>query len=144
MSTTQPIRSKQLLHDFKDYYLTKQPNSRNYTLILIGLNTALRINDILHLTWGDVYCTEHSRFYTHLLITEKKTEKETTYLYLVTECKYDESNGVYIVVTSAQKTFTVKFSGEEGSKTAEITEVVEEEQPEESEQQPVEEQELAA
>ena len=57
MSTTQPIRSKQLLHDFKDYYLTKQPNSRNYTLILIGLNTALRINDILHLTWGDVYCT---------------------------------------------------------------------------------------
>lgn len=75
MSTTQPIRSKQLLHDFKEYYLTKQPNSRNYTLILIGLNTALRINDILHLTWGDVYCTEHSRFYTHLLITEKKTEK---------------------------------------------------------------------
>ena len=80
MSTTQPIRSKQLLHDFKEYYLTKQPNSRNYTLILIGLNTALRINDILHLTWGDVYCTEHSRFYTHLLITEKKTEKETRIL----------------------------------------------------------------
>ena len=24
MSTTQPIRSKQLLHDFKEYYLTKQ------------------------------------------------------------------------------------------------------------------------
>ena len=43
MSTTQPIRSKQFLHDFKDYYLTKQPNFRNYTLILIGLNTALRI-----------------------------------------------------------------------------------------------------
>ncbi len=80
MSTTQPIRSKQLLYDFKNYYLTEQPNSRNYTLILIGLNTALRINDILHLTWGDVYCTEHSRFYTHLLITEKKTEKETRIL----------------------------------------------------------------
>lgn len=80
MSTTQPIRSKQLLHDFKDYYLIKQPNFRNYTLILIGLNTALRINDILHLTWGDVYCTEHRRFYTHLLITEKKTGKETRIL----------------------------------------------------------------
>ena len=40
MSTTQPIRSKQLLHDFKEYYLTKQPNSRNYTLILIGLSLA--------------------------------------------------------------------------------------------------------
>lgn len=80
MSTTQPIRNKQLLHDFKEYYLTKQPNSRNYTLILIGLNTALRINDILHLTWGNVYCAECSRFYTHLLITEKKTGKETRIL----------------------------------------------------------------
>ena len=80
MSTTQPIRSKQLLHDFKDYYLTKQSHFRNYTLILIGLNTALRINDILHLTWGNVYCSECSRFYTHLLITEKKTGKETRIL----------------------------------------------------------------
>ena len=69
MSTTQPIRSKQLLHDFKDYYLTKQPNSRNYTLILIGLNTALRIND----KSGEMSI---SRFYTHLLITEKKRKKK--------------------------------------------------------------------
>ena len=45
-----------------------------------GLNTALRINDILHLTWGNVYCSECSRFYTHLLITEKKTGKETRIL----------------------------------------------------------------
>ena len=65
MSTTQPIRSKQLLHDFKNYYLTEQPEFRNYTIILIGLNTALRINDILHITWGDVYCGERRRFYTH-------------------------------------------------------------------------------
>ena len=80
MSTTQPIRSKQLLHDFKEYYLTKQSHSRNYTLIMMVQNTTLRINDILHLTWGNVYCTEHRRFYTHLLITEKKTEKETRIL----------------------------------------------------------------
>ena len=80
MSTTQPIRSKQLLHDFKNYYLTELPNFRNYTLILIGLNTALRINDILHLTWGDIYCAERRHFYTHLLVTEKKTGKETRIL----------------------------------------------------------------
>ena len=59
MSTTQPIRSKQLLHDFKNYYLTEQPEFRNYTIILIGLNTALRINDILHIT---------SVSYTHLTL----------------------------------------------------------------------------
>ena len=80
MSTTQPIRNKQLLHDFKNYYLTERPSIRNYTLILIGLNTALRINDILHLTWGDVYCAERRHCYTHLLITEKKTGKETRIL----------------------------------------------------------------
>ena len=80
MSTTQPIRSKQLLHDFKNYYLTEQPEFRNYTIILIGLNTALRINDILHITWGDVYCGERRRFYTHLLITEKKKGKENRIL----------------------------------------------------------------
>ena len=44
MSTTQPIRSKQLLHDFKDYYLIKQPNFRNYTLILIAVSTTFFIS----------------------------------------------------------------------------------------------------
>ena len=77
MSTTQPIRSKHLLHDFKNYYLTVHPDFRSYTLILVGLNTALRISDILHLTWGDIYCAKRNCFYTHLLITEKKTGKET-------------------------------------------------------------------
>ena len=80
MSTTQPIRSKQLLQDFKNYYVTEQPNFRNHTIIMIGLNTALRINDILHLTWGDVYSAEHNHFYTHLLLTERKTGKETRIL----------------------------------------------------------------
>ena len=80
MSTTQPIRNKQLLQNFKNYYLTGHPDLRNYTLILIGLNTALRINDILHLTWGDLYSPELGRFHTHLLITEKKTGKETRIL----------------------------------------------------------------
>ena len=77
-------------------------------------------------------------------VKDEETENETTYLYLITESVYDDVAGVYKVKNSAGKTFTVKISGEEGSKTAEITEVVEEEQPEESEQQPVEEQELAA
>lgn len=79
-----------------------------------------------------------------ITVKEEETENETTYLYLITESVYDDVAGVYTVKNSAGKTFTVKISGEEGSKTAEITEVVEEEQPEESEQQPVEEQELAA
>lgn len=80
MSTTQPIRNKQLLQNFKNYYLTEHTNFRNYTLIILGLNTALRIGDILHLTWGDVYCAEQDCFHAHLIVTEKKTGKETKIL----------------------------------------------------------------
>ena len=41
MSTTEPIRDKQKLQEFKNYYLNEKPSLRNYTLIIIGLNTAL-------------------------------------------------------------------------------------------------------
>ena len=47
MSTTQPIRDTALLHEFKDFYLEKEKNIRNYALCIMGLNTALRITDIL-------------------------------------------------------------------------------------------------
>ncbi len=78
MSTTQPIRDKELLEQFKNYYLNKNINLRNYTLIIIGLNTALRINDILHLTWDTVYDGENVR--EHIVIKERKTGKENRVL----------------------------------------------------------------
>ena len=40
MSTTEPIRDKQKLLDFKNYYLNEKLNLRNYTIIILGLNTA--------------------------------------------------------------------------------------------------------
>lgn len=51
MGTTQPIRDPRQLSQFINYYATTQPNQRNYTLIVIGLHTALRISDILTLQW---------------------------------------------------------------------------------------------
>ena len=76
MSTTQPIRDKELLQNFKTYYLTQAPHPRNYTLIMLGLNTALRINDILHLTWEMVYNQDSHQFRTHIQLKEQKTGKE--------------------------------------------------------------------
>ena len=74
MSTTQPIRNRETLYDFKNYYLTTQPNLRNYALIVVGLNTALRINDLLHLTWEKVYL--NGKIKDHIFVIEKKTGKE--------------------------------------------------------------------
>jgi len=76
MNVTQPIRNRQSLEYFKDYYRYRNCNSRNYTLIITGLNTALRINDILGLTWGNVYDFKKKRFKKHLEIQEQKTKKQ--------------------------------------------------------------------
>lgn len=75
MSTTQPIRNKEQLKKFKNFYKGQQYGVRNSTLIAIGLNTALRISDILSLTYKDIY-TENGEPHTHIVIREQKTGKE--------------------------------------------------------------------
>lgn len=80
MGRTQPIRNKKCLEDFKNYYGSEHLNRRNYTLIVMGLNTALRISDILSLTWGDVYFFAEKRFKSHIEITEQKTGKQNVIL----------------------------------------------------------------
>ena len=49
------------------------PNRRNYCLIVMGLNTALRISDLRKLKWDNVYNFEHHAFRSHFLINEQKT-----------------------------------------------------------------------
>lgn len=73
MSTTEPIRQREMLLKFKNFYMEKEPNIRNYVLIIVGLNTALRINDLLHLKWTDIYTNGVMR--NHLYVTEQKTGK---------------------------------------------------------------------
>lgn len=75
MSTTQPIKDKTSLEAFKNYYLLQKPNPRNHTLIVLGLNTALRISDILQLQWMDIYNEKSSQMREHLEVKEKKTGK---------------------------------------------------------------------
>ena len=55
MGTTQPIRNRQELQNFSSYYKQVKPHLRNYTLVVLGLNTALRISDLLNLRWRSVY-----------------------------------------------------------------------------------------
>ena len=75
MSTTQPIKNTDKLKLFEEYYKQIKPNDRNYTMIVIGLNTALRISDILHLTYGDVFYFQKQEWKKHIVIKEQKTGK---------------------------------------------------------------------
>ena len=73
MSTTEPIRDRKSLKKFKDYYRTQKPDPRNYALVVLGLNTALRISDILNLTYDMVYHNGEVR--KHIVVKERKTGK---------------------------------------------------------------------
>ena len=54
MSTSQPLKKKEDIQKLKDYFYTKK-QYRNYALICLGLNTALRISDMLQLKWKDAF-----------------------------------------------------------------------------------------
>lgn len=76
MSTTQPIKNEIKLEKFKEYFLMKKPNYRNYAMIVLGLNTAFRIGDLLSLRWMDVYNKKEKHFKEHICVKEHKTGKE--------------------------------------------------------------------
>jgi len=77
MAATEPIRDKRQLKALADYFLGKG-QLRNYTLVVMGAYTVLRISDLLRLKWSDVYDEERQTFRTHITVVEKKTKKERT------------------------------------------------------------------
>lgn len=52
MNFVQPIRDTEQIQQIKDYL--KEKNERNYILFVMGINTGLRISDILKLKVGDL------------------------------------------------------------------------------------------
>lgn len=81
MNTAQPIRNLEDLKNFKNYYKEIHPNTRNQLLVILGLNTALRISDLLTLRWEDVYNFSQNRWQEHIEIIEQKTGK-TSCIYI--------------------------------------------------------------
>ena len=75
MNLAQPIKKIKDLENFKDYYRKIKPNHRNELLIILGLNTALRISDILSLEWDSVYNFDKKEYRDHIIIIEQKTGK---------------------------------------------------------------------
>ena len=75
MNSAQPIKKMKDLENFKEYYKKIKPNYRNELLIVLGLNTAFRISDILSLEWDSVYNFEKKEYRDHIVIVEQKTGK---------------------------------------------------------------------
>ena len=77
MAKTQPLKEMEQINALKDYFF-ERGEIRNYALIVIGLNTSLRISDILALTWQDVYNFHTGTYRQHISVQEKKTQKQNT------------------------------------------------------------------
>ncbi len=74
MPATEPIRDKKQLKALAGYWL-EQGSPRNHLLVVLGVCTALRIGDLLRLTWTDVYDEDNATWRTHITINEQKTGK---------------------------------------------------------------------
>lgn len=72
MRFVQPIRDKEVIEQFKKELM--KISYRDYMMFVIGINTGLRIGDLLSLKVGDV------RARTHIIITEQKTGKYKRFL----------------------------------------------------------------
>ena len=81
MNLAEPIKKTRDLENIKNYYKNIRPNPRNELLIILGLNTALRISDILSLRWQEVYDFDQKDYRNHINIVEQKTGK-TTQIYI--------------------------------------------------------------
>ncbi len=71
---TTPIRKKEEIELIKNYFLGKE-KYRDYSLFVLGINTSLRISDLLKIRWNDVYDFKHQKFRNHLVLKEQKTGK---------------------------------------------------------------------
>ena len=69
---TEPVREKADIEAIKDYLLHKQA-LREYLLLVLGINSALRVKDLLAIKWGDLLAL--NEFNRELVRRESKTGK---------------------------------------------------------------------
>lgn len=74
MSTTQPIKQPEEITKLKSFFREKN-DLRNFVMIVMGMNTALRISDLLNLRWKSVYDPQKRKYYKHVQLVEQKTGK---------------------------------------------------------------------
>jgi integrase len=80
MEYVEPIRSEKQIKGMANYL--KGSNIRDYTLFILGINSGLRISDLLSLTVGDV--KEKDR----IIIESRKQVRLKTFRYRIYVRKY--------------------------------------------------------
>ena len=73
MKLVEPIREKKKIDALKVYL--KGNSLRDHALFVVGINVALRISDLLKLTWADVL-NENRKSFRSVKIIEGKTKKK--------------------------------------------------------------------
>jgi len=74
MNTVEAIKDKRKIDDMKK--VLRASSQRNYLLFVLGINTGLRISDLLQLRWGDVLEDEKNKPVQFITLREQKTGKE--------------------------------------------------------------------
>ncbi|MGL4850680.1 MAG: site-specific integrase [Clostridium sp.] len=100
MKFVQPIRDRDKIESMKRELL--KTGFRNYLLFTTGINTGLRVSDILNLRVGDV------RNKSHISIVEKKTKKSKRF-YINQNLKMDLDRYIY-----GMNDFEFLFSSKKG------------------------------
>ncbi|WP_306010519.1 site-specific integrase [Bacillus sp. MMSF_3328] len=77
MEFVEPIKDPKKIQAMKTYLLGK--NKRDYLLFVLGINSAVRINDLLQLTWGEVL-KDNMKIRTHIELKEDKTDKNKKFV----------------------------------------------------------------
>lgn len=103
MEYVQPIRDKKILDTMKK--VLRSSNLRDYNLFILGINSGLRISDLLNLKVSDV-CDEKGKIKDRIVIREKKTNKlkdfplgETSKKALNLQFAYNFFHCIYIDMT---------------------------------------------
>lgn len=73
MKSVDPIRDIKQINAMKTYL--KGQNMRDYVLFVVGINVALRISDLLTLTWNDVL-NDNKKGFKSIHLVEGKTKKK--------------------------------------------------------------------
>lgn len=73
MNTVEPIRNETKIQEIKDHLKSTSP--RDYLLFTMGINSALRIGDLLSLKLGDVL-DDHGAIRERIDLRQQKTGKE--------------------------------------------------------------------